>query len=628
VTYNEGSVVFKDRYLESPHSWIIVKAVDLLRHDGYTQEADVAQKYLLPMLEGVTFNDVWGDADLAGGSILDYYIPGSPETNFGYGCAGVFGIFAYKNCTEDFQSNGFYGYGNAADEAQYRYDYAKRIALGNWGTDNRDLSAGWVVDTHFGQDDPMDGDWGTGTAGIDAGGHSGTSFGGGQTPASAMLDLLENGTNSQVVFPDQSESALSTIYVPTHDVVDNQGPDWLDNRFGDADSVEAFNGYDGHGYAVYANWTGDTGSGCSDTCNAAPMVVRLPVGSTAHAFFNLGWAIHLLEDQTTPVHTSNDSFTTAEVHNDIEKRADEVLNPPYVSYNGQLVKDALPALDPSAFQSLYSFPPSNCADKAHDPAADFKSRWYTDTLPRAGEGVAHAYVRQTAEITHAHLPYIECINTEDNNAWSDVGYFTAYGLDLGIKSAAGLIRQFIEDVDRTAPTITIGQPAAATYPRSATLTLAYSATDDLTGVKSLSATLDGQSMVGTPPHGLANGQSIFLLTDVPTLGNHTFTVTATDNAGNSTSRSVTFTVNVTPSSIGDDVQYFLSTGAIAQNGGTSLFAKLTAASAYRAAGNCRDASSTYQAFINEVKAQTGKKISTAAAAVLTSDAQYLMTHCP
>jgi hypothetical protein len=633
VTYNEGNVVFKDRYLESPHSWIIVKAVDLIRHDGYSQEADVAQKYLLPMMEGVTYNDVWGDADLAGGSILDYYIPGSPGTNFGYGCAGILGIFAYKNCTQDFQSNGFYGYGNAADEAQYRYDYAKRIVLGNWGADSRDRSAAWVTDTLFGQDDPMDGNWGTDTAQIDAGGYSGTSFGSGQTPASSMLYLLQHGTNAQVVFPAQSDPALSTIYVPTYDVVDNHGPGWLDDTFGGADDVEAFNGYDGHGYAVYSNWTPDTGSGCSDTCNAAPMVVRLPVGSTAHAFFNLGWSIHLLEDQTTPVHTSNDSYTTAEVHNDIEKRADEVLNPPYVSYNGQDIKDELPALDLASFQSLYPFPPSNCADKVHNPAPDFKSRWYTSTLSHPGEGVAHAYVRQTAEITHAHLPYIECINTEDNKSWSDVGYFTSYGLDLGIKSAAGLIRQFIEDVDHTAPTLAIVQPAATTYPHSATITLNYSATDDLSGVKSLTATLDGQTTVGVPPHGLASGQKIVLLTEVPTLGHHTFTITATDYAGNTSTRSVTFTINVTPTSIQDDVSYFVSTGAITQGEGFSLLQRLKAAAALRAVGGCTAANlarskATYQAFINEVNAQTGKTITAAAAAILISDAQYLMTQCP
>src|SRR5947207_2683616 len=75
-------IVFNDQVYKSPHGWIISKAIDLLRHDGYQQEADEAQRNILPMFEGVTFNDVWGDADLAGGSVLDYYIPDSPDTNY------------------------------------------------------------------------------------------------------------------------------------------------------------------------------------------------------------------------------------------------------------------------------------------------------------------------------------------------------------------------------------------------------------------------------------------------------------------------------------------------------------------------------------------------------------------
>src|SRR5712671_678583 len=80
TTYNEPFhvVVFKERYLLSPHSWAIARAIYLIEKDGFATEAAVARKYLLPMLEGVTYNDVWGDADLAGGSILDYYVP-DPE---------------------------------------------------------------------------------------------------------------------------------------------------------------------------------------------------------------------------------------------------------------------------------------------------------------------------------------------------------------------------------------------------------------------------------------------------------------------------------------------------------------------------------------------------------------------
>ena len=121
----------------------------------------------------------------------------------------------------------------------------------------------------------------------------------------------------------------------------------------------------------------------------------------------------------------------------------------------------------------------------------------------------------------------------------------------------------IEDVDHTAPIVAIVQPAATTYPHSATIALDYSATDDLSGVKSLTATLDGQTMVGMPAHGLSSGEKIVLLTEVPSARPpHVHGHRDYDNAGNTTSRSVTFTINVTPSSIQDDVSYFVSTGAI------------------------------------------------------------------
>ncbi len=36
----------------------------------------------------------------------------------------------------------------------------------------------------------------------------------------------------------------------------------------------------------------------------------------------------------------------------------------------------------------------------------------------------------------------------------------------------------------------------------------------------------------------------------------------------------------------------------------------------------------YQAFINEVSAQSGKGIDPTAAAIMIADAQYLIAHCP
>lgn len=730
-----ATIVFKEQYLKSQHGWMIAKAIDLLRHDGYIKEADEAQSNLVPMIEGVTFNDVWGDADLAGGSVLDYYIPDKPGQNFGYGCAlgFPFHYFApYKNCTQAFQNHPFYGYGNAAEHAQFRYDYALRIANGNWGTDPRDKMAGWVNNTHFGQDDPMDGRYAFGTDAID---HPHHTWGNGQTAMSVFSDLRSIYSNFEIVNPVETNADLAKIFVPKNFVFDdhNGGSTWFDDRYGDADDIEAFNGWDGHETAVYANWTLDAGGGhCigGSDC-AAPMVVRLRVDSTAHAFFQIGWALHLLEDVTTPVHTIDGSVDAYQMHNDVESRADEVLASPGVSFNGNIIKDALPALSASDFGALYTAHPPICAGDAIDPGTYFKTRWYTDTLAKQpGEGVARAYVRNSAEISHRFIPYIKCINTEDDTSWDKVGTFTVSGLDMGVKSAAGLLHQFMHEagmadttppslslstnspnptnhnvltftgsatdagsfiksveyslndgqtwqaaqatdgtfdslseaysfttppladgtytirtratdvsnnvsaatqpfvivVDTTPPVISILQPTASQYSHSATLTLGYSVTDALSGVKSFTPTLDGFATVAG--HGLANGQPINLLTQL-TLGNHTFLINAVDNATNSASRSVVFSIVVTADSIKDDVAQFLALGMIKNNGqANSLTVKLNAAAAARARGDCKTAANNYNAFINELQAQRGKGVDTNAAQVMIADAQYLISHCP
>ena len=406
-----------------------------------------------------------------------------------------------------------------------------------------------------------------------------------------------------------------------------------------------------------------------------------------------------------------------------------------ISYNGKVVKFALPALSLSDFQSLYPSQPPSCTNEALDldPAQDFKSRWYTDTLTRQfAEGVAHAYVRNSAEITNKVMPYINCINTEDDGNWKSMGFFTAYGLDLGIKSTAGLIHKFMADagmsdttpptvsissqptsptnqnvlsftgsasdsgsnlksieyslddgqtwhaasavdgafneltedysfttsalpdgtyairvratdvsnnitspanqprlvivVDTTPPAISIAQPQAMQYSHSATLTLNYSVTDQLSGVRTFTTTLDGATTLAG--HGLASGQFINLLTEL-TLGDHTFQIIASDNAGNSTSRSVTFSVVVTAASIKDDVSQFLALGMIKNSGqANSLTAKLNAAANARARGDCQTAANNYQALIKELQAQSGKGVDSSAAQVMIADAQYLITHCP
>ncbi len=180
-------------------------------------------------------------------------------------------------------------------------------------------------------------------------------------------------------------------------------------------------------------------------------------------------------------------------------------------------------------------------------------------------------------------------------------------------------------LDTTAPTLAISQPASATYVHSGTLTLDYSVTDGGSGVKAFTPTLDGSTTLSG--HGLGSGQAINLLTEL-SLGTHTFQVEAQDNVLNSSSSLVSFEVIVTAESIKEDVKQFVGSGEVTLDEGSSLLGILNAAAQARASGNCATANRIYQAFVNEVEAQSGKGVSATAAAIMTSDAQYLMTHCP
>ena len=84
---------------------------------------------------------------------------------------------------------------------------------------------------------------------------------------------------------------------------------------------------------------------------------------------------------------------------------------------------------------------------------------------------------------------------------------------------------FIDGDDLTAPIISITAPTATTYLLNQPVTAAYTCTDDGSGVA---------SCVGTVP----SGSPI----DTASVGTKTFTVTATDNAGNSSTQTVTYTV--------------------------------------------------------------------------------------
>jgi len=182
-------------------------------------------------------------------------------------------------------------------------------------------------------------------------------------------------------------------------------------------------------------------------------------------------------------------------------------------------------------------------------------------------------------------------------------------------------------VDRKAPLIVITQPAATEYTHSDTLVLDYSVTDGGSGVDTVTPRMDGNtSLAGAF---LPSGRAILLLTALP-LGEHTFTVNADDKVGNlSPTKSVTFSIVVTPESLIEAITIFEGLGDIKSSTLVqSLLAKLGNAAQKFNAGDCNAAQNLYLAFINEVLAQRGKAITAFAADILITDAEYLIANCP
>jgi hypothetical protein len=165
-------------------------------------------------------------------------------------------------------------------------------------------------------------------------------------------------------------------------------------------------------------------------------------------------------------------------------------------------------------------------------------------------------------------------------------------------------------LDNTPPVISINQPTATQYTHADTLTIDYNVSDGAgSGVKSSTATIDGRT---TLPSGrvIVNGMKIDLFSEL-SLGTHTFSVTATDNVDNSATKSITFSIIVTPDSLEQDVNILTAFGCI-DNGGIagSLISKIEATKSRIAAGDTHSAINTLGALLNQLFAQAGKHIST------------------
>jgi hypothetical protein len=165
-------------------------------------------------------------------------------------------------------------------------------------------------------------------------------------------------------------------------------------------------------------------------------------------------------------------------------------------------------------------------------------------------------------------------------------------------------------VDTTPPEIAIIAPDAKDYGHHELFVVDVDVVDEHSDVDGVDITLDGQPVSDGETvdlHGLA-------------LGAHTVVVEAEDSAGNVASAAVTFTVVATLETLTGSVERFTDEGQIDARLAQSLLAKLGEATAAVDRGDLRAAARIVGAFRNEVAAQSGKKISTAAADLLVDDA--------
>jgi 2',3'-cyclic-nucleotide 2'-phosphodiesterase (5'-nucleotidase family) len=171
--------------------------------------------------------------------------------------------------------------------------------------------------------------------------------------------------------------------------------------------------------------------------------------------------------------------------------------------------------------------------------------------------------------------------------------------------------------DTTGPAITATVPAAKTYWHSDVLKVAFGATDTPAGVQSVTAKIDSTAV--------KNGQSFDLRT--LKLGSHTFTTTAVDKAGNSSTKSVTFKVTATTKSLMNSVNKYYAAHKITSNNLKMRLLKLLDQAEYQRTHHYyKSATNTMSIFTWTVGTESGKHIVSGWARVLMDDGAYVMNN--
>ncbi|HJQ52724.1 MAG TPA: hypothetical protein VJ825_02665 [Gemmatimonadaceae bacterium] len=165
---------------------------------------------------------------------------------------------------------------------------------------------------------------------------------------------------------------------------------------------------------------------------------------------------------------------------------------------------------------------------------------------------------------------------------------------------SGAVLWRVATADATPPTITYSGNAA-TYTVDQHVSITCTATDAESGIASDNcALIDGDAYVFG-------------------LGTHTYSATATDNAGNTASASTSFTVSVTFGSLGNLSRRFVTSSKIADG----LVADLNKAEQARTMGKTKQANEWLTEYRKGLQAQVGKSVTAGNASVLIGLSQAL-----
>ena len=168
--------------------------------------------------------------------------------------------------------------------------------------------------------------------------------------------------------------------------------------------------------------------------------------------------------------------------------------------------------------------------------------------------------------------------------------------------------------DAAGPTLTVTSPQEIAYLNSADLTIDFNVTDDVAGLASVTSTLDGINVT--------DGQVIPLYTFAAGTS-HTLALTATDTAYNTSTKSVTFTVETTIDSMKVVVTKLYNDGKMTAAGYRGVMSKLQAASLSRTqTGKIAILNST----VSLIRLQSGRNINSATASLLITDLRWLILH--